>query len=752
MGRYSNLSTASFKPLDLQTIMMVPMAKQKQHDEAKLAASEYASLQAQSLGQDKDAVDARLGELRGDADRITSSLLDRGVDRNTMTSLQKLKREKDKEFSSEGLIGAAQSNYATASSFVKDLTEKKERQAGWSPSEAKKWAQSQVSAFKGTQGELGKFNTFSGKELEDYVDTNKWINDNIGKVAADTDPIMLQKYGGMSQFETAWKSGSVDHLDAAKIIKSLGIQAQYDHKLQASLKQSGAFSGEKDPANIGSYKIVKDKDGNQSQQFVPGSRFGMQLLGAATGAAYRREDAKFITSTDHVGIALYKQGLEDKAANDLVGAVKSGMMGIDPVNYDQLESSFAIATGELKTNQHNLKLYVNNWKEKHKDNPEGYRTQVGFMKLNQQNEDAGIKYSNAKNNLEVINEKANAGASKQQKLAMKGAALIDVQLDKLMANIPTIGDQVRGLFSWKDVKANYEEKNLKVLGLNDEQIGRIRAKTGMTEGLYRDAVKNQIMINNGYITADKKGDSQSEYQAITKFKEGSGNYRARAQAFLKDHPLTSDYETLSGESTGKYANLTGAAQKVLTDGFNANAGQGYTMANSGASIDAIREANPEATYALMPTTGLDINGSPIETMVMREKSGVFIGSYPVTRGSEGRAIQLQVANSLINSTAHKQKGLRMRNDLLVLPDLGGMGIHQKSFSAGVVPNQEFKDGTLPYIVKTPASEQGIETYTVFRIDKQKFLNSKGQEIVKIGSSGELGGRDQIVDLLAKSFQ
>jgi hypothetical protein len=27
------------------------------------------------------------------------------------------------------------------------------------------------------------------------------------------------------------------------------------------------------------------------------------------------------------------------------------------------------------------------------------------MKLNQQNEDAGIKYSNAKNNLEVINEK-----------------------------------------------------------------------------------------------------------------------------------------------------------------------------------------------------------------------------------------------------------------------------------------------------------------------------------------------------------
>jgi hypothetical protein len=233
MNRYTSLSTGSFKPLDLQTIMMIPMAKQKQHDEAQSAANEYAALQASSLEQDREAVTGKLESLRGEANKITATLLDRGVDRNTMAKLNELKRSKEKEFGQQGLIGNAQANYSSASAFVKDLTEKKERQAGWSPSEAKKWAQAQVASFKGTDAGAGKFNSFSGKELEDYVDTNKWINDNIAKVAADTDPIMLQKYGTVAQFETAWKSGTVEHKDASKIIKALALQAQYDHELQA---------------------------------------------------------------------------------------------------------------------------------------------------------------------------------------------------------------------------------------------------------------------------------------------------------------------------------------------------------------------------------------------------------------------------------------------------------------------------------------------------------------------------------------
>src|SRR6476659_9147925 len=118
MNRFSDISTSTYKPLDLQTIMMVPMAKQQQHDTAQAAADEYAALTANRLAQDASVVDTRLGELRSSADAISQNLLEHGVSRDTMASIHALKREKEKEYSQQGLIGNAQANYETATKFV----------------------------------------------------------------------------------------------------------------------------------------------------------------------------------------------------------------------------------------------------------------------------------------------------------------------------------------------------------------------------------------------------------------------------------------------------------------------------------------------------------------------------------------------------------------------------------------------------------------------------------------------------------
>ena len=743
MNRYTSLSTSAFKPLDLQTIMMIPMAKQKQHDEAQASANEYAALQASSLEQDREAVTAKLEGLRGSANQITTSLLERGVDRNTMAKLNELKRAKEKEFGQQGFIGAAQANYATASAFVKDLTEKKERQAGWSPAEAKKWAQSQVAAFKGTDAGGGKFTSFSGRELEDYVDTNKWINDNIAKVAADTDPIMLQKYGTVAQFETAWKSGSVEHKDASKIIKALALQAQYDHKLQASLKQSAVFTGEKDPTNIGEYQIVK-KDGVSKEVFVPKSYFGAQLLGAATGAAYRKEDAKYTMVTDHVGIAMMNRGLDEKAANDMIIATESGLLDIPAVKYEDLKANLGIAKGEVDSTTYQLRMKADALKKAGID-PE---TDRKWQQLNKANQEAGIRYNNVYSNLNAISEKSNAGMNNMDRRRVAEGANIDNKIETMMKNIPSIEEQFRGLFSsFTDVKGEYESNQLKKLGLSNDQIKRVKSKNYLGEDAYKYELKKEVMLAKGLLFPKDKGSQFNLNKAYGEYLDKTKSYENKAKAYLKDNPATASYETFDGSSTGKYSSITGAAQKALTDSFNAHGGQGWKEANTGASLDQFRESNPEGTkYYVMPTNGSDISGDPIETLVAKDKNGTFLGARAITRGEQGKILQRQVGQSLMNSNAYKGVGERMIKNSYYAGDVVGMGVHQQAFSKGVIPNQETKDGQMLYVEKIRKEDEGSESFVVYKIDKDAYHRSNGKNIIK--SKGvPADGVDQIIDIV-----
>jgi len=738
MNRYTSMSTGSFKPLDLQTIMMIPMAKQKQHDEAQSAANEYAALQASSLEQDREAVTGRLESLRGEANKITATLLDRGVDRNTMAKLNELKRAKEKEFGQQGLIGNAQANYSSASAFVKDLTEKKERQAGWSPSEAKKWAQAQVSSFKGTDAGEGKFNSFSGKELEDYVDTNKWINDNIAKVAADTDPIMLQKYGTVAQFETAWKSGTVEHKDASKIIKALALQAQYDHKLQASLKQSSAFSGEKDPTNIGEYQIVK-KDGVSKEVFVPKSYFGAQLLGAATGAAYRKEDAKYTMVTDHVGIAMMNRGLDEKAANDMVIAADSGLLDIPPVKYEDLKSNLGIAKGEVDSTSYQLRKKAEVLKGKGIDP----RTDDEWNRLNNANQQAGIKYQNLSSNLNAIYERSNAGMNNIDRRRVAEGASIDTKIDNMIKNAPSFGEKLRGFFSGELVQRDYRKIQEKKLGLTDDQRTKLSMMVIPNESAYKFEVKKLVMLNKGLLFP-KNGNVNKAYG---EYLDKTDSYEKKAKNYLKDNPAAASYQTFDGSSTGKYASVTGAAQKALTDSFNARGGQGWKEANSGASLDEFRDAQPKGTkYYVMPTNGYDLAGNPIETLVAKDKDGTFLAARAITRGEQGKILQRQVGQSLVNSGAYKNDGDRMIKNSYYAGDVGGMGIHQQSFSHGVIPNQETKDGQLLYVEKIRKEDEGSESFVVYKIDKDRYNKSGGKDVVK--SKGlPAGGVDAVIDIL-----
>lgn len=133
-GRTADISTSSFKPLSLDEIMMVPLAKQKAEDNAQLALDEFAALESQALDADKEYVSGQLGAFRQEAGLLSDQLMSEGVDRNLINKVRGLRNRKSKELSLEGKTGQAAAAYnqfeANKKSIMarKDLTaEQKER-------------------------------------------------------------------------------------------------------------------------------------------------------------------------------------------------------------------------------------------------------------------------------------------------------------------------------------------------------------------------------------------------------------------------------------------------------------------------------------------------------------------------------------------------------------------------------------------------------------------------------------------------
>jgi hypothetical protein len=132
-GITPDISTSSFKPLSLDEIMMVPLAKQKQEDEAILALDELDAMQSNALGQDQDYVSGQIAAFRKESDDISTRILDHGVDRSLVNKVRGLRRRKNEEFSISGKTGqaaAAFNQYQANKDAIlkrKDLTEEQKR-------------------------------------------------------------------------------------------------------------------------------------------------------------------------------------------------------------------------------------------------------------------------------------------------------------------------------------------------------------------------------------------------------------------------------------------------------------------------------------------------------------------------------------------------------------------------------------------------------------------------------------------------
>ena len=80
-GRTMDVSTSSFKPLNLQEIMMVPLAKQKMENELMAGSDKIGGLQADTLSSDSDKANKILGSFKDQASALSQDVIDRGVSR-----------------------------------------------------------------------------------------------------------------------------------------------------------------------------------------------------------------------------------------------------------------------------------------------------------------------------------------------------------------------------------------------------------------------------------------------------------------------------------------------------------------------------------------------------------------------------------------------------------------------------------------------------------------------------------------------
>jgi len=175
-GIIPDISTSSFKPLSLDEILMVPLAKQQQEDTAQLQLDEFAALESQALGPDKDYVSGQIGAFKKEATGLSDQLMNEGVDRNFINKTKSLRNRKTNELSLTGKTGQAAAAYnqykANEANIMKDprLTAQ-QKQLG---------LQEALTNYKGVA---------EGGQYKDYVGTaHVGIQDKAYEVAARMQP------------------------------------------------------------------------------------------------------------------------------------------------------------------------------------------------------------------------------------------------------------------------------------------------------------------------------------------------------------------------------------------------------------------------------------------------------------------------------------------------------------------------------------------------------------------------------------
>lgn len=180
MNRYTQLSGSKFSPLSLQEQMMVPLAKQKAHDNALNDIAQGSLFNVKNLEVDNDLVNQEIGQLKSQFQNIEDEILSKGVGSDTTKKLINLKRQREQALSAQGNLGMAQSAY-DAYLKNKDMIMRNNR---ISSADKELYLQKALNDYKGVT--QGPYSDYYGADTIDY-------NDKADKIASRMKPQQIRQ-------------------------------------------------------------------------------------------------------------------------------------------------------------------------------------------------------------------------------------------------------------------------------------------------------------------------------------------------------------------------------------------------------------------------------------------------------------------------------------------------------------------------------------------------------------------------------
>ena len=629
-GRTSDIQTSSFKPLDLNEIMMVPLAKQKMEDEILMGADKFGALTSDVLGADSEAATGTINSFKDRASALSDEVISGGVSRSQFNKLRALRGETNAEMSS-GFVGKAMANKKAAAQYIQALATKKERQAGWSPKQAQQWAQAQVSGdesrgiagFQGTQNDDGSFNSFTGQEMALKVDEDEFLKDAVDSVSEHVgqEALAAVRIGGIPAFQRAFQEGTIKSKDYNRIMDAIITKSMNNPDLLASLQQQAFFTGEEDPFDMGhfDYKTVKGKDGKDHTErtFVNGtSRYGRKAAGLGRASWYSNKniDTRFLK--DEIGLKMYTDGMDQRSALNVLQFNQGEMMQDKVKSLSVIKENIELYGGEAKK-------YLGFAKAREKElleggaTPDEVKLDREYKRLDKAYMDGNTAYKNSKARMANMYKRTEAKMTPGDQKLKKGFDILD-QYD---------GDAIKALqaISPDELKRNISANRLKY-GENEEERAR------------------RIIFQKGGIELG---------HGMSSFLHTTNGYNKRREDVLEEYlvadPTASAFTRLNGESTGKFATRIGRTNALMSKEFSMD---GAVLANSLGDVKTNHEITDLGDleegkgyiYQVEGTDGFDDNGDHFNNVIVRNPS-------------TGKSTSVQVVDNLNNTELMAQAHL-----------------------------------------------------------------------------------------------
>ena len=715
-NRYSKLSTSTFNPLTMQEIMAVPMAMQQQHDALQAEADKASLLEAQYSSADKEGAEARVSELRSKANNISSSLGDKGFDRSLLRDFTALKKETELEYGKNGYLGKVQANAVAQSKFVNDLATDKVRQAGWSPQEAKQWAQRQVSEFGPTRNDDGTYNSFQGRELvTKFEGEDELLDDAIERVAETVDPATIAqiKVGGISSLERAFRERTISRKDYNTLMDSMLTSAATNPDLVRSLNQEAEMYGIDNPLDFGSFSVnnvpVFDSAGNPvmkggkqvtrpEREFTPGkSRFGQKMAGFGRAAQYVSPKDSITISEDPAATAAYDAGLDAASSAGMVNISNGELNSVTAETFDN--DMELVATGKQQA-----EIFKSQADQLYKKleadgaTPEQIKADKEWQRLNSNYKKSYANYSNAEKRLDYVSKQADTKLTSDQRSRLDFQKLINEKYSGHLTDQVDIDgnntiDFERILFEeYGETIIDYSDPENVIPGDHDpKEVSSTGWKSqGSRQKMALKILEQKAGLENTVFKGDVLHNTNHgfNYQQ-SRLKDTRTELR---NEYLTANPTAEYFNVFDGSGAGKNYSALGGRNEIITENFNpVSAEQAYNrgMLQDDEEYQALLDSLPDGEVPeirVSLTDGQSDDGTFFNNLIVTTSNGT--GSFqildPSNNGarrdlfesfvdggnSDQRAIGMQGLANLDHMANIKQSGFGKQPDGVITMKVG----------------------------------------------------------------------------------